>query len=150
LRADIDRAYRLAGLILGSASDAEDVVGDAIERFHRSMGQLRDRTQAQAWFDRIVVNACRDLLRRRRVVRFIAIEAAEGRASERDPFAVVLDADAAGRALRILPPDERAIVILRYWADLPIDAIGRRVGIPAGTVKSRLHRALARMREHDR
>jgi RNA polymerase sigma factor (sigma-70 family) len=121
-------------------------VGDALERAHRSIGQLRDETQFQAWFDRIVVNACRDRLRRRRIVRFVAIEDAGDRTAERDPFAAVIQADAALRAMRVLSPEERAIVALRFWADLPIEAIASRLGIPAGTVKSRLHRALARMR----
>jgi RNA polymerase sigma-70 factor, ECF subfamily len=58
----------------------------------------------------------------------------------------VINADAALRAIDVLPPDERPIVVLRFWADLPVDEIARRVGVPAGTVKSRLHRALGRMR----
>jgi RNA polymerase sigma-70 factor (ECF subfamily) len=149
-RAEIDRAYRLAGLILGNAGEAEDAVGDALERAHRSINQLRDEAQFQAWFDRIVVNACRDRLRRRRLVRFVPIDAAGERSSPRDPFVAVLEADAALRAIDILSPDERAIVVLRYWADLPVEEIGRRLGVPGGTVKSRLHRALARMREDAR
>jgi RNA polymerase sigma factor (sigma-70 family) len=76
----------------------------------------------------------------------VPIEDAGDRVVERDPFAAVLQADAALRALRVLLPDERAIVALRFWADLPVEAIADRLGIPAGTVKSRLHRALARMR----
>ena len=146
-RPEIDRAYRLAGLILGNVTDAEDAVGDALERAHRSTGQLRDEAQFQAWFDRIVVNACRDRMRRRRLVRFVAIEAAESRHAGRDPFGVVLETDAALRALAVLPPDERVIVILRFWADLRVEDIARRVDISAGTVKSRLHRALGHMRE---
>ena len=149
-RAELDRAYRLAGLILGSAPDAEDAVGDALERAHRSIGQLRDEAQFQAWFDRIVVNACRDRLRRRRLVRFIPIDEAGERTTPHDPFAAVIESDAALRAIGVLPADERAIVVMRYWADLQVEEIGRRLGIPAGTVKSRLHRALARMREASR
>jgi RNA polymerase sigma-70 factor, ECF subfamily len=122
-------------------------VGDAIERAHRSIGQLRDESLFQAWFDRIVVNACRDRLRRRRIVRIVPIDAAGDRSTERDPFAAFLQRDAALRALDVLPPDERTVVILRFWADLQVDEIARRVDIPAGTVKSRLHRALGRMRE---
>ena len=67
-----------------------------------------------------------------------------------DPFAAVIESDAAVRAIGVLPADERAIVVMRYWADLQVDEIARRLGIPAGTVKSRLHRALGRMREASR
>jgi RNA polymerase sigma-70 factor (ECF subfamily) len=142
-RPELDRAYRLAGVILGNASDAEDAVGDAIERAHRSIDQLRDPGQFQVWFDRIVVNACRDRLRRRR----LPIEGAGERPLDRDPFMSVIEGDAALRALRPLPADERVVIVLRFWADLPVEEIARRLGVPAGTVKSRLHRALARMRE---
>jgi RNA polymerase sigma-70 factor (ECF subfamily) len=54
--------------------------------------------------------------------------------------------DAVGRALDRLDADHRIVVILRYWADLQVDEIGLRLGIPAGTVNSRLHSALKRMR----
>src|SRR3954470_560785 len=64
-RSELDRAYRLAGLILGNAADAEDAVGDAIERAWSHADELREPDRFQAWFDRIVVNACRDRIRRR-------------------------------------------------------------------------------------
>ena len=67
----LDRAYRLAGLILADASEAEEAVGDAVERAWACFDRLRNVTGFAAWFDRILVNGCRDRLRRRRVVRFI-------------------------------------------------------------------------------
>jgi RNA polymerase sigma-70 factor (ECF subfamily) len=45
-----------------------------------------------------------------------------------------------------LPVDQRIVVVLRYWADLPVEAIADRLGVPAGTVKSRLHYALRALR----
>ena len=58
----------------------------------------------------------------------------------------MLDADEATRATAGLDDDLRAVVILRYWGDLTVDDIALRLGCPAGTVKSRLHRALVRLR----
>ena len=52
-----------------------------------------------------------------------------------------------GRAFAALNADQRAVVVLRYWADLTVDQIAERVGAPSGTVKSRLHHALERLRE---
>ena len=49
-------------------------------------------------------------------------------------------------ALSVLPSDELIVVALRYWSDLTVDAIAARVDVPAGTVKSRLNRALERLR----
>jgi RNA polymerase sigma-70 factor (ECF subfamily) len=64
----------------------------------------------------------------------------------RDPFQVFLERDALLAGLGRLTPDERIVVILRYWADLPLEAIAVRLDWPLGTVKSRLHRALDRLR----
>jgi RNA polymerase sigma factor (sigma-70 family) len=144
--AGVDRAYRLAGLILGNASDAEDVVGDAIERAWREIDSLRDADRFQAWFDRIVVNACRDHLRRRRRVRFIPLAEDPSRAAP-DAFGAVIDGDATTRAMHLLTADERVVVVLHFWADLTLEAVAERLDWRVGTVKSRLHRALVRMRD---
>lgn len=142
---ELDRSYRLAGLILGSAAEAEDAVGDALERAWREAHLLRDASRFQAWFDRILVNACRDRLRRRRSVTFVSLEAA-GAPLAADPFRLVDDEDALVRAIEVLPADERIVVILHFWADLTLESAAERLRWPVGTVKSRLHRALERLR----
>lgn len=143
---ELDRAYRIAGLLLTDAAEAEDAVGDALERAWTSLDRLRDPEGFQPWFDRILVNGCRDRLRRRRRVRFIPLEPALGRSEPSDPFRQVLDQDQILRLMHALPDDERIVVVLHYWADLTLQAVADRVGWPIGTVKSRLHRALERMR----
>jgi RNA polymerase sigma-70 factor (ECF subfamily) len=144
--AELDRAYRLAGLILGDASEAEDAVQEAILRAWRSAGSLRDPDGFDAWLDRILVNLCRDRLRRRGRIRWIPLESGHDGVGP-DPFAAVLERDALLGALRTLDADERTVVVLHYWADLTLEAVATRVGAPIGTVKSRLHRALERIRE---
>lgn len=146
-RPALDRAYRLAGLLLGNAAEAEDVVQDALVTAWQSFDEVRDPASFGAWFDRIVVNRSRDRLRRRGSVRFIAI-APDLDPPGRDPFQGVLERDALLSGLAGLTPDERAVVVLRFWADLPLDEIADRLDWPLGSVKSRLHRALARLREH--
>jgi len=143
--AELDRAYRLAGLVLGNAAEAEDAVSAALERAWTRRVQLRDPAAFQAWFDRIVVNICRDQLRRRGRVHFIAIDRAPEAASA-DPFVAALDRDVLVRSLSRLDADERLVVVLHFWADLPLDAVADRCGWPVGTVKSRLHRALEVLR----
>jgi RNA polymerase sigma-70 factor, ECF subfamily len=64
-----------------------------------------------------------------------------------DPFQAFIERDALLGGLDRLTVDERVVVVLRFWADLPLEAIGERTGWPIGTVKSRLHRALRRLRE---
>ncbi len=140
----LDHLFRLAGLVLGNAGDAEDVSQEALATAWRSFESLRDEERFDAWLDRILVNACRDRMRRRRIVRFVPIEGESSAIA--DPFEAVLERDAALRQLAVLDVDARAIVVLHYWADLPLTEVATRLGISVGTVKSRLHRALLRMR----
>lgn len=142
---ELDRAYRLAGLILGNSHDAEDATQDALLRAWRSASSLRDPAGFQAWFDRILVNVCRDRLRRRSRIRFIALDPGTDVELTGDPIRSILDRDEALRALDSLNPDERTVLVLHFWADLTLAATAERLGWPIGTVKSRLHRALERM-----
>jgi RNA polymerase sigma-70 factor, ECF subfamily len=143
---ELDRAYRLAGLILADQHEAEDATQDALLRAWRSAGSLRDPAGFQAWFDRILVNVCRDRLRRRGRVRLITIDDAPSASAERDPFRTIFDRDEVLRAMASLDDDHRIVIVLHYWADLTLEGVAARVGWPVGTVKSRLHRALMAMR----
>lgn len=145
----LDAAYRLATVVLGSSLEAEDAVADAALSAWRSRSRLREADRFEAWFGRIVVNACRDRLRsrRRHPVAELSSDAVGDPSETRTDFRDVVHArDAMSRAFDVLEPDERIVIVLRYWHDLPVDAIAARVGIPAGTVKSRLHHATGRLR----
>jgi RNA polymerase sigma-70 factor (ECF subfamily) len=139
------RNYRIARLILRNDADAEDAVQDSVVAAWRQWRQLRDYTRFDAWFGRILVNRCRDRLRR--ADRTLNVDLSRSLASGAGEF------DQADRrldmamAFEALTADQRIAVVLRYWADLTVDDIGRRLGIPPGTVKSRLHHAIARLRE---
>ena len=145
-------AYRLAAVILTDEGEAEDVTHDAVERAWRARRSLRHPDRFEAWFQRIVVNSCRDRLRRHGSrPRTIS---ADGAAFLRDalpdpgPDLTVATArrEALAQALRLLPDEQRIVVVLRFYLDLEIDDIARRSGTRAGTVKSRLHRALKQLR----
>lgn len=151
IEGQLDRAYRLATVILGSGLEAEDAVADAALAAWRSRGRLRDADRFEAWFGRILVNGCRDRLRSRRRRPVAELPAAEiGRRSATGGAGDFRDAvharDAMNRAFETLEPDERIVLALRFWHDLTVEAIAERVGIPAGTVKSRLHHATGRLR----
>jgi RNA polymerase sigma-70 factor (ECF subfamily) len=145
-RPALDRAYRLAGLLLADGHEAEDAVQDALATAWQSFDTLRDPNRFGPWFDRILVNGCRDRLRRRSLVRFVAIDG-EAERPARDPFQAFVERDALLAGLADLTPDERIVVVLHFWADLPLEDVAERLGWPLGTVKSRLHRALGRLRK---
>jgi RNA polymerase sigma-70 factor (ECF subfamily) len=144
----LDSTYRRAAVLLGNRFEAEDAVHDAAERAWRSWGSLRDPAQFDAWFGRILVNICRDRLRRRRRVAVIEVceavdatdQTAERHVDGLGERARMLDLLAA------LSADERIAIALRYEADLTIPEIARLTGAPEGTVKSRLHYAMTKLR----
>lgn len=142
---ELDRAYRLATVILGDPVEAQDATHDAVVAAWRRSGSLHDPDRFEPWFTRILVNTCRDRLRRRRRQPSVEIDLARDMGGSRDAYADVDDRLALDGAFDSLSPDHRVVVVLRYYADLSIEAIAERVGAPAGTVKSRLHHAMSRL-----
>lgn len=138
------RAYRLATLMLRDVGEAQDAVHDAAVLAWTRFDELRDHSLFDAWFDRIVVNVCRQRFRQRRV-RPVIVEAmpevaladgASGRAER----------EVLRRALGRLTPEHRAVVVLRHLEGYSTAEIAARTGEREGTVKSRLHYALRELR----
>jgi RNA polymerase sigma-70 factor, ECF subfamily len=135
----LDAAYRLARAILHDATEAQDATHDAFEQAWRKWSTLRDPSRFEPWFDRILVNTCRNRLKSaRRQATDISVEVA---VTAGDQFGQAHDRDVLANAIAGLSPDQRVVVALRYYHDLPVDEIASRLGIPAGTVQSRLHYA---------
>jgi RNA polymerase sigma-70 factor (ECF subfamily) len=144
--AALRRAYGLASYLLGDAMEAEDATQETMARAWRARRSLLDPAAFEVWLDRILVNTCRDRLRRRRAIKIVDLEAS-GEIEARDPFRDFLARDELGSALDALTPDQRVVVVLRFWRDLSLEQISERLGWPLGTVKSRLHDAMAAMRD---
>jgi RNA polymerase sigma-70 factor, ECF subfamily len=145
-RRALDAAYRYATLILGDRAEAEDATHDAALMAWRRFSELRDPERFDAWFGRILVNACRDRLRaRRRSVHEILDPERAGHTT--DPGDAIARRQALAQAIRTLSADHREVVVLRFYADLTVDQIADRTGVGSGTVKSRLHYALRHMRD---
>lgn len=141
-QARLDRAYRLAAVYLrGSSSDPQDAVHDAAIRAWTHWDDLRDRALFDAWFDRIVVNQCRDRLRQGRRLTELTPLTRQGSGWTAGTLLGVL-AESFGN----LSPEHRLVIHLRYVEDLPLEEIARRTGTRLGTVKSRLHYALRGLR----
>jgi RNA polymerase sigma-70 factor (ECF subfamily) len=147
----LETHYRLAAVILGDPLEAEDAVHDAAVVAWRGFAGLRDRDRFEAWFGRILVNGCRDRLRvRRRRPVVVTIpdvgSTGGGPSSAADSGATLANRDELERAFARLDPDHAVVVALRFYVDLTVPQIAARLGIAEGTVKSRLHHALRRLR----
>lgn len=142
--AALANSYRLAAHLLSDPGDAEDATQETLLLAWRGWPRLRDPERFGAWFDRILVNVCYERLRRRRRSPTVALPEEIG--AGKDQVAASIARDSVGRALLGLTPEQRIVIVLRYWRDLPIEEIAERLGVPSGTVRSRLHYALEALR----
>jgi RNA polymerase sigma-70 factor (ECF subfamily) len=144
-------AFRAAWLIVRDAEDAEDVAQEAFVRAYRSLGSFRQGQPFRPWLLRIVqnqaLNAVRSRGRRAGLLGRVAVFATP---TADPPDSAVAEADESAQvlaAIEELSADDRAILHLRYFLDLPEREIAAAIGRPPGTVKSRLHRASGRLRD---
>lgn len=146
----LDTHYRLASVILGDPVEAEDAVHDAAIVAWRGFAGLHDRDRFEAWFGRILVNGCRDRLRRRRrrpIVAWIPMLGdLDVGPQVGDETNALANRDELERAFARLEPDHVVVIALRFYADLSVRDIAQRIGIPEGTVKSRLHNGLKHLK----
>ena len=140
----LDAAYRLARAVLRDPSEAQDATHDALLQAWRKWSTLRNTSHFEPWFDRILVNICRN--RMQHASRWHASDiSTEVAMATGDAYGQADDRDVLGNAIATLSPDHRVVVALRYYRDLQVDEIATRLGIPSGTVQSRLHYALKQL-----
>ena len=137
----IEPAFKLAVVLLRDPHEAEDAVQEATLKAWRGLDSLRDDSAARSWFLSIVANHCRSLRRARwwSVLRIESPRAdeAENRADDR------LD---LSREMSRLPITDRAALFLFFYLDLPLAEVARVLKISPQAAKSRVHRAVTRMR----
>ena len=138
--------FAIAFDLLDDRAEAEDVVQEALVRTLAGLHRLRDARAIDAWFFRVLTNACIGILRRRRVANaFVRIFGTHGEpAHSPSPFGP--DHGRLLVALDDLPAMQKAALVLRYGHDLGVDEIARVLDIGDETVKTHLKRALARLR----
>lgn len=141
-RAHMPAATRLAYLLTGDRTAAEDVAQDAFLRAASRLGALRDKEAFPAYLHRAVVNASRNRARRLSLERRHAPTAGEP-ATELPDLAT---RDGLWHALQRLPHRQRAALVLRFYLDLPEAEVADRLGCRPGTVKSAVSRGLAALR----
>jgi RNA polymerase sigma factor (sigma-70 family) len=140
------KSYRTAALILRDRDEAQDATQEAIAQAWARWTSLRDLSRFDAWFERILVNTCLNHLRHARTVTMVTLDENADCAAPEWHSAAMARLALDGAFAR-LSPEQRAIVVLRFWRDLPMEEIADRLGIATGTAKSRLHRALKSLRQ---
>jgi RNA polymerase sigma-70 factor (ECF subfamily) len=140
----LDASYRLAYAILGNSSEAQDATHDAFVQAWRRWSTLRDPARFEPWFNRILVNTCRNRLKRAAKWRTQDISDDLAMAPG-DPMGQALDRDVLQGAIAKLSADHQVVVALRFYRDLTVEEIARQLGTRPGTVQSRLHYAMKRL-----
>jgi RNA polymerase sigma-70 factor, ECF subfamily len=144
--AAIPRLDSAAWLILRDAEQAKDAVQNGLVRAWRDLPTLRDPDSFDAWLNKLVVRASIDEARRLRRHRVdVALTTLHSPAVESLESGIA-DRDELERGFLRLEPEARAVIVLHHYLDLPLPAVASSLGIPLGTAKSRLHRALGQMR----
>jgi len=145
--ASIGRLNAVARLILHDSTIAEDAVQDALVEAWRDLRALRDPDRFDAWLNRLLVRSCQDAWRRRSRRALVELPL---RPIDDSPIGDVQSsvalADELDRGLRRLTLDQRAVVVLTFYLDLPIAEVAATLGVPVGTVKSRLNRSISALR----
>jgi RNA polymerase sigma-70 factor, ECF subfamily len=140
-----DRLHSVAHRILRDRELAGDVTQQALVKIWQELPRLRDADLFAGWSYRILVNTCRDEMRKRRRPS-ADLDLLENDAWMPDASIPVADRDQLERAFRRLTVDQRSVVILHYYLDYSLAEIAAIVDIPVGTVRSRLHYARQAMR----
>jgi RNA polymerase sigma-70 factor (ECF subfamily) len=153
-------AFNVAYSLLSNAEDAADVTQEAFLRVHRNMERFRGDSSFTTWLYRVVVNLAITELRRRSRSRTQLMEdiapAEAWRAEEEAADAPALhlemgeERETVQRVLRHLPPDYRAVLVLRHFQQLAYEEICQVLGLTMSQVKTRLHRARRMFKERYR
>src|SRR3954470_9473243 len=141
-----DSLYAVAYRILRDTGLAEDALQNALVLTWRRLPKLRDPDRFEAWIHRILVHACYDESRRTRSWRGSVTVHPIELAGATDDTSQVADRDELERAFRWLSIEQRAVFVLHHYLGLPLVEVAELLGIPAGTVRSRLHYATRSLR----
>jgi RNA polymerase sigma-70 factor, ECF subfamily len=141
-----DRCMAIAFRILRDFDHADDAVQAALLTAWREIRALRDPDLFEPWLHRILTNACYAEARRRRrwseAIRILPSEPVHGP----DDYLTIEDRDQLERAFQRLTVEQRAVLVFHHYLGLPLPEVADRLGVPLGTVKSRMHHAKRALR----
>lgn len=145
VRAHHDDMVRVCHLICGDIELAQDAAQSAWPIAWRKLASLREPEKLRPWLVSVAANEARQIVRRLRRDRIVAIEVADVGSRDNDPAWRAADDDLVA-AIRRLPADDRSLIALRYVAGFDATEIGRTLGLSPSGVRTRLSRLVARLR----
>jgi RNA polymerase sigma-70 factor, ECF subfamily len=141
-----DRLHAVAHRILRDTDLAEDASQQALLSIWRDLPQLRDPSRFEAWSYRLLVRACYAVGRRARAwapnLRLLPSD----EPADADAISSIHDREQLERGFRRLSVDHRAVVVLHHYLDMPLAEVAATLGVPEGTVRSRLYYAMRGLR----
>ncbi|RII12495.1 RNA polymerase sigma-E factor [Streptomyces sp. YIM 130001] len=152
VRARQDALLRSARRLVPDPTDAQDLLQTALVRTYHRWDGIADKRLADAYLRRVMINTRTEWWRSRRLEEIPTEQLPERRIE--DASAQHADRALLIEVLKKLAPKQRSVVVLRHWEQMSTEETAAALGMSAGTVKSTLHRALARLRQelesHDR
>ncbi len=153
-----EQAVRIAYSITGNLADAQDIAQDAFIRVYRNIGAFNFNSQFSTWLYRIVVNLCRDFLRKRNRSKLVLDDKDQPQSAEerfkdeknQDPARNLLTKELKAKidnAMRLLPEKQQIVFSLKYKKDMKIREIAQVMGVSESTVKMHLFRAMDKMQK---
>jgi RNA polymerase sigma-70 factor, ECF subfamily len=145
-RGSADRLFAVAHRILRDVGRAEDAVQQTLVTAWRELPGLREAERFEAWIHRILVHACYAEARRASTWSANVVALPIEGPSTPDSTLDVVTRDALERGFRRLPPEQRAVFVLHHYLGWSLGEIAESLGVPIGTLKSRLHYATSTLR----
>jgi len=143
----LERGAAYACSILKSREDAEDALQEAVIKAYLNFERYLPSYSFKSWLFAILRNSCMDQFRKRKNTQTINFNDPSLSLAAKDDHAILERKNEIAWALSRIPPDHREILELKYFADLSYKEIAEILGIPGGTVMSRLHSARLKMAE---
>ena len=145
-RASINRMFGLASLILRDSDRASDATQEALVAAWRDLSALRDPDRFDGWLHRLLLRACYREASQGRRRWTVETEVREWDGMAPDPTGDFADRDQLERGFRRLAPEQRAVIVLHHYLGLTLDETADALGVPPGTARSRINRAMGALR----
>lgn len=144
-----DRTLRTASYFLGNWEDARDVAQEAFVKAYENLSSFKENSRFYTWFYRLLVNQCKDFLRRKKVRREDPYPPEDAIAAQRNPREAAMDQELKieiYQALETLPFQQKGAFTLRYLEGMSLEEIAGSMGLTVGAVKAHLWQAGQKMR----